>query len=133
MEYKNNVVFKIDLDYMRTRQAERLIKFRINWIDYYFHILPAKVSYYRTHKGMHVYIMPMNEVNLPLEYITFIQLALGSDWLREIRNLNRLYTGTITNWNLLFNKKFKMNKDGTIENISKEIFVKRYVIKPQKR
>jgi len=126
MKNKNNVL-KLDLDGYKIREAERMIKFRLKWINYYFKIFPAIVKYYKTHKGLHVYIITSREMT-PYEIIIF-QSCLNSDWLREIRNYKRVYDGMLSNWNLMFNFKFTFDNKKHIKYLSKEKFIKSYMIK----
>lgn len=129
---KSNVILKLDLDRWTIKNAMRMVNFRLRWIDYYFDILPARVSFYKTNKGLHCYIDSLTETVLPNEYITHIQRDLESDWLREVRNLKRLHDNMTSNWNLMFNSKYRIVKD-KVEILSMESFITSYVLSKKGR
>lgn len=72
-----------------------------------------KVVVYKTKKGYHFYIYLLNK-NIAIDHVApekgvILQLILGSDWLRELRNIYRISKGD-ADWNLLFSEKDKNGK-----------------------
>jgi hypothetical protein len=119
---RNPAIFKIDIDTHRSKPIQRL-NFRYKWLACYFPtLLPARFSVYRTKKGYHFYITPEDNQLISSKDIVLIQLALGSDWLREIRNWNRI-NDNFEHWNILFSDKVKDNK------VHSERYVTSYLIR----
>ena len=111
---------KVDCDTHRHNPIQRF-NFRAKYLMRYFpQMSPMKIKVYRTKKGFHFYIYTKDEVKNKetddagtqllndLETV-LVQLILGSDWLRELRNINRISKGD-KNWNLLFSEKVKKGK-----------------------
>ena len=99
---------KIDCDTHRHNPIQRF-NFRARYLLQYFKELgPIKVVVYKTKKGYHFYIYTAKHFELPFDQI-FSQLLLGSDWLRELRNLYRL-SRSDKDWNILFSEKDKNGK-----------------------
>ena len=130
------VLIKVDIDRRRNYQkTKKWMNWRLQWINYYFRILPALVDVRRTRKGFHFRITPQLLPKDPSRHgvdtiddkdLIIIQQALGSDWLREIRNLNRVKSGMVQDWNILFTEK------GTADKvIMKEKYIARYILKPK--
>ena len=99
---------KIDYDSHRHNPIQRF-NFRAKYLmQYYPQFSPMKVMVYRTKKGYHFYVYAniknWNDVFKPM-----LQLILGSDWLRELRNIHRIGKGD-TDWNILFSEKDKNGK-----------------------
>ena len=111
---------KIDCDTHRYNPIKRF-NFRAKYLMQYFpQMSPMKIKVYRTKKGFHFYVYATNmdfrtldggiTYTLASKYIKILfQSILGSDWLRELRNLNRVKKGD-ENWNLLFSEKVKKGK-----------------------
>lgn len=100
---------KVDCDTHRHNPIQRF-NFRAKYLMQYFpRLSPIKVAVYKTKKGFHFYIYIKKEIELNDPEKVFIQLLLGSDWLRELRNINRISKGD-KNWNLLFSEKVKKGK-----------------------
>ena len=117
-------MLKVDIDHKRNyNKVKWFINFRLRWISYYYKLLPAKITFKRTHKGFHVYIEALGSWDNT--HIVLFQSWLGDDWLRSVRNQNRIDTGTTEDWNLLFSQKF----DSKNKTLSKEKFVSHYVLK----
>ncbi len=102
---------KIDCDTHRHNPIQRF-NFRAKYLMQYFpEFIPMKVMVYKTKKGFHFYIYILNKIYFAVNKndVVLIQLILGSDWLRELRNLHRISEGD-TNWNILFSEKDKNGK-----------------------
>jgi hypothetical protein len=111
---------KIDCDTHRHNPIQRF-NFRAKYLIKYFPALaPMKVVVYKTKKGFHFYVyaanMDFRSLNGGIIYThasrylkILFQSILGSDWLRELRNLNRVEKGD-QNWNILFSEKDKNGK-----------------------
>ena len=106
---------KIDLD-SKSKKVLRTLKFRYKWLsEYYPQLKPATVKVYRTHKGWHVYVaLHTVKYSFTARDRAFMQLALGSDWLREIRNMKRIGDG-FKDWNILFSSKTKNGRVKSFE------------------
>ena len=120
---------KIDCDTHRANPIKRF-NFRLRYLMQYFpRMSPCKIIVYRTKKGFHFYVYWNayfyvywnTSIGNDTEKVLF-QVLLGSDWLRELRNYNRINKGD-TNWNLLFSVKEKNGKTKT------ERFYCSYVLK----
>ena len=94
---------KLDIDSKDDNVVDTL-EFKLRYILHYFKGHTATIMLYETFKGYHVYI-DIDVVFSDTELVA-IQAILGSDWLRELRNLNRVKHSDIT-WNILFDTKFK--------------------------
>ena len=105
---------KIDCDSHRHNPIQRF-NFRAKYLmQYYPQFSPMKVMVYRTKKGYHfyIYLTARNRVQKSAakdSEIVLTQLILGSDWLRELRNIHRISKGD-TDWNILFSEKDKNGK-----------------------
>lgn len=107
---------KVDYDTHRHNPIQRF-NFRAKYLMQYFSdYSPMKVKVYKTKKGFHFYIYTPNVLYWKEAYKSvfeydkiLVQLILGSDWLRELRNLNRNIEGD-ENWNILFSEKDKNGK-----------------------
>ena len=115
---------KIDCDTHRYNPIKRF-NFRAKYLMRYFpDFSPMKVVVYKTKKGYHFYVYLTKKFFLS-EDMVLIQLILGSDWLRELRNLSRISKGD-ADWNLLFSEKDKNGK------MQYEKFYCSYVLKTSK-
>jgi DNA primase catalytic subunit len=110
-------VLKLDLDGKNgfTDFLDRL------WLLRGFGLAPKKVLVYHTENGYHVRMYCDN--NIDDKTACFMQLALGSDYRREVFNWLRIERGC-KNWNLLFGRKEIVNKVGQIVEVSKEQYDK---------
>lgn len=98
---------KLDIDTHRGNPIRR-VNFRYKWLAYYYpDLLPARFTVYRTKKGYHFYIRLSKRI-YPMPTV-FIQAVLGSDWLREIRNMRRI-DDRFGDWNILFSAKYDGKK-----------------------
>ena len=104
---------KIDYDSHRHNPIQRF-NFRAKYLLKYFPLMsPIKVMVYRTRKGYHFYVYLNHNVKNPKKgndaETVVCQLILGSDWLRELRNIYRISMSD-ENWNILFSEKDKNGK-----------------------
>jgi hypothetical protein len=103
---------KIDYDTHRHNPIQRF-NFRAKYLlRYYPHLSPMKVKVYKTKKGYHFYVYYLNKKPIATfdgVDVVLTQLILGSDWLRELRNIYRISKGD-AEWNLLFSEKDKRSK-----------------------
>ena len=87
------------------------------WIMKYLGLKPIDVKVYHTTNGYHLYLTLDNEID-NIKAI-FMQLALGSDYRREVCNLLRIERGC-KDWNILFKAKYKVNQLGQRIKVSEE-------------
>ena len=123
------MILKIDKDFKKHERKAvmrylRMLIFRLDWFCYYFDIRPVYFEVHKTTKGLH--IRGHTDVELGARELIILQLVLGSDWLREVRNLFRVQGG-MEDWNLLFNVKYKM-QDGKYINAMRESFLMSFVV-----
>ena len=115
---------KLDID-NRDIYADEKLSFRFGYLFRYFGDDLGSfvcIDKYKTKKGYHYYIkFPAKKEDLSRIDMVMIQLILGSDWLRELRNLYRISKDDKT-FNVLFSTKVK---DGKIQN---EEYIKTMVI-----
>jgi hypothetical protein len=124
---------KVDCDTHRHNPIQRF-NFRAKYLMQYFSDMsPMKVVVYKTKKGFHFYVYAPNmdfgackggfAYTYASRYLKILfQSILGSDWLRELRNLYRVERGDL-NWNILFSEK---DKNGKMQH---EKFYCAYVLK----
>ena len=114
----NRYELKLDFDF-KPRSAKRFAKEianKLNFLASYFSIRVIDVKVYETNKGLHLYIPICSNVELTDEDIVVLQLALGSDYKRELFNWLRVRSNDkFKHWNVLFKVKYKNG-----EIISKE-------------
>jgi len=126
---------KLDFDF-KPRSAKRLAKEianKLNFLKTFFGISVIDVKVYETNKGLHLYISLYSNVELTDEDIVVLQLALGSDYKREIFNWLRVRSrDKFKHWNVLFKVKYKNGKIISREEkteLAKEIeyYVRKYL------
>ena len=104
---------KLDFDF-KPRSAKRFAKEianKLNFLASYFSISVIDVSVYETNKGLHLYISIYSSVELDDRDIVVLQLALGSDYKRELFNWLRVRSNDkFKHWNVLFKVKYKNGK-----------------------
>lgn len=110
----------VDIDF-KAENMRRLVKmaedfaWKMYFVSSSLNLRFTKVKVYETKKGIHIYLDVESERPLtPLEVI-IIQLALGSDYKREIFNLRRARAWLDgeeleEGWNTLFRYKYKNGK-----------------------
>ncbi|RLG54494.1 MAG: hypothetical protein DRO00_01170 [Thermoproteota archaeon] len=87
------------------------------WIMKYMGLKVVAVRCSHTTNGYHLELDLDNEID-DIKAV-FMQLALGSDYRREVCNLLRIERGC-KDWNILFKRKFKINKLGQRVKVSEE-------------
>ena len=101
---------KLDFDF-KPRSAKRFareIANKLNFLKTFFGIKVIDVKVYETNKGLHLYISIYSSVELDDRDIVVLQLALGSDYKREIFNWLRVRSrDKFKHWNVLFKVKYK--------------------------
>lgn len=130
----------VDIDY-KYEDKERMVKmvsdfaFKMYFVTDVLGVRFTGIKVYETSKGIHIYLDAESERPLtPLEVI-IIQLALGSDYKRELYNLRRARAWLDgeeleNNWNTLFKYKYKDGKlvsKETVTEFSK--FFEEYVMR----
>jgi len=130
----------VDIDY-KYEDKERMVKmvsdfaFKMYFVTDVLGVRFKGIKVYETVKGIHIYLDAESERPLtPLEVIV-IQLALGSDYKRELYNLRRARAWLDgeeleNNWNTLFKYKYKNGKlvsKETVTEFSK--FFEEYVMR----
>lgn len=107
---------KVDIDYKPIDYDE--LVWRIGMIEEILDVRIENVELYETNKGYHVYADV--EGDLDDKDLIIVQLALGSDYLRELYNLRRVKGGA-KRWNVLFCAKWKYDEEkGEWVKVSKE-------------
>jgi len=97
------------LDIDRKRISAREFAERMRFISIFTAIEFKRLTIYETHKGLHVYLWCKDKKPSPQEKVV-IQLALGSDYRREIFNWLRVKDNTEdARWNILFQGKYDDN------------------------
>ncbi len=104
---------KLDLD---GKNGLSLFLDRI-WILKYLGIKVVKVKIHHTTNGFHARLVCDNHIE-PVKAI-LIQALLGSDYRRELCNLLKIERGC-KNWNILFKRKWKIDKLGQEVLVSQE-------------
>lgn len=112
-EYKNLKFLKLDLDGKNGLD----IFLKRMWIMKYLGLKTVNAKVYHTTNGYHLVLKLDNEID-NLKAI-FMQLALGSDYRREVCNLLRIERGC-KDWNILFKAKYKVNQLGQTIKVSQE-------------
>jgi len=105
---KNDANFLLDID----RKPEDLDEFaeqfadRMAFVTTFMPFRFYQIEIYETTKGYHFYLWSEGETPSPIQQV-LIQLALGSDYRREIFNYKRVWSKKIpARWNLLFQSKY---------------------------
>jgi len=126
---------KLDFDF-KPRSARKFgkeIADKLNFLKTFFGIRVIDVKVYETSKGLHLYISLYSNVELTDEDIVVLQLALGSDYKRELFNWLRVRSkDKFKHWNVLFKVKYKNGKIISKEEkteLAKEIeyYVRKYL------
>jgi len=126
---------KLDFDF-KPRSARKFgkeIADKLNFLKTFFGIRVIDVKVYETSKGLHLYISLYSNVELTDEDIVVLQLALGSDYKRELFNWLRVRSNDkFKHWNVLFKVKYKNGKIISKEEkteLAKEIeyYVRKYL------
>lgn len=81
---------------------------------------------HRTGKGWHIRLVV--DGKFTDSEICFLQMAFGSDYKREILNMCRVSNGE-KNWNVLFERKYKRDRNGDVKMVSEETEADNSIIK----
>ena len=104
---------KLDFD-IKPRSARKFgkeIADKLKFLTSFFGIKVIDVKVYETNKGLHLYISIYSSVELDDRDIVVLQLALGSDYKRELFNWLRVRSEqNFKHWNVLFKVKYKNGK-----------------------
>jgi len=131
----NRYELKLDFDFKpkSTRKFGKEIADKLNFLKTFFGIRVIDVKVYETNKGLHLYIPICSNVELTDEDVVVLQLALGSDYKRELFNWLRVRSrDKFKHWNVLFKVKYKNGKIISKEEkteLAKEIeyYVRKYL------
>ena len=125
---------KVDYDSHRNKPIKKFNRRAKYLLKYFPSLSPLKINVYKTKKGYHFYVYASSgflRLRSPRNHLIYyffetrkvlFQSILGSDWLRELRNFDRINKDD-KNWNILFSEKDKNGK------IQKEKFYCSYVLK----
>ncbi len=118
-----NVRLLVDIDYkpsIEQKFAEEIAK-KMNFIDFTFGTVFTRVKCFETGRGLHLIFDVIAHEDFSDMDIIVCQLALGSDYKRELFNYRRIKGKTkVKDWNILFKKKVKRDADGNIVYVSEE-------------
>jgi len=122
-------ILKLDFDDYSFRKIKKEFTRKNLWIIRFFKLKIKKIQVFKTRKGYHIYLYINNR--LSNKDIVFLQLALGSDFMRECYYWRRIKYPKLPKreWNILFyekeySKKSKKRKSSIEifeENKSKEL------------
>jgi hypothetical protein len=104
---KENSYRALKLDIDKKRLPLKQIKKRLKFIEWLFEYHFTKMYIWKTKHGYHLLVESQNEI--PPSDIPILQMALLSDWRRELFNHFRVKNG-IKNFNVLFYTKEKFKK-----------------------
>jgi len=108
---KNDANFLMDIDRKPknlNRFAEQLAD-RMAFVSVFMPFRFYQIEIYETSKGYHLYLWSEGETPSAVQQV-LIQMALGSDYRREIFNYKRVWSKKIPpRWNLLFCSKYDDN------------------------
>ena len=129
----------VDIDY-KYEDNDRMVKmvsdfaFKMYFVTDVLGVRFTGIKVYETSKGVHIYLDYESKRPLtPLEII-IIQLALGSDYKRELYNLRRARAWLDgeeleSNWNTLFRYKYRNGKLVSHETVTEfSRFFEEYVM-----
>ena len=108
-------IAKVDID--RKPLDVRDFVWRLVMVEEILGCKIGRIGILETAKGYHVYVEVIGE--LDNKDLIIVQLALGSDYIRELYNLRRV-KNCVRNWNVLFTAKYK-EEGGKLVKISEEI------------
>jgi len=98
-------VFMIDVDFkpeIPNKFAEEFVE-KLSFVSDILKIHIDDVEVFETKRGLHIYVYASSFRNISDEEIVVIQLALGSDYKREIFNWTRVISNPRPRrWNVMF-------------------------------
>ncbi|RKZ03316.1 hypothetical protein DRQ25_17880 [Candidatus Fermentibacteria bacterium] len=95
---------KLDIDIRDFRLVKKIFTQRCSFVLNVLKIWPMGLRVYSTKKGYHIYF-DIKGVYTSFD-ICFLQLALGSDYKREVFNFKRFSEELGKEWNVLFKEKY---------------------------
>lgn len=109
-------ILKMDLDIRDFEKVSDIVSKRCGAVLNILKIKPNAVTVRSTARGYHIFL------EIEGEYtsfdLCFLQMALGSDYKREVFNYMRFKNSLSKDWNLLFSKK--VDEKGNILSVEKE-------------
>ena len=134
MNYKYELKLDFDFKPRSARKFGKEIADKLKFLTSFFGIRVIDVKVYETNKGLHLYISIYSSVELDDRDIVVLQLALGSDYKREIFNWLRVRSEqNFKHWNVLFRVKYKngavVSREEKTE-LAKEIeyYIRKYIV-----
>jgi len=100
--------FLLDIDKKPENLTEFATEFsdRLVFLHFFTEFCFNKIHILETKKGYHIYLWTYTQTPTPIEAV-LIQLALGSDYRRELFNYNRVWSkNPPPRWNILFRSKY---------------------------
>ena len=101
---------KLDFDFKIYNLSEFAKQFvdKLRFLERFYGIYFKSIEVYETNKGYHFYLKVTTERKLNNKDIVVLQLALGSDYKRELFNWLRVRRGQkFKHWNVLFKCKYE--------------------------
>jgi len=101
---------KLDFDFKIYSLSEFARQFvdKLRFLQRFYGIYLKSIEIYETNKGYHFYLKVTTERKLNNKDIVVLQLALGSDYKRELFNWLRVRRGQkFKHWNVLFKCKYE--------------------------
>lgn len=109
-------ILKMDLDIRDFEKVADIVSKRCGAVLNILKIKPAGVTVRSTARGYHIYLEVEGEYTS--FDLSFLQMALGSDYKREVFNYMRFKDSLSKDWNVMFSKK--MDANGTILSQEKD-------------
>jgi len=109
----NEYIFLVDIDYKPENPSKFAEEFadKLIFVSDMLKIFIDEVEVYETKRGIHIYVYASSKRKVSDEEIVVIQLALGSDYKREIFNWTRVISNPRPKrWNVLFKDKEKITR-----------------------
>jgi len=109
----NEYIFLVDIDYKPKNPSKFAEEFadKLIFVSDMLKIFIDEVEVYETKRGIHIYVYASSKRKVSDEEIVVIQLALGSDYKREIFNWTRVISNPRPKrWNVLFRDKEKITR-----------------------
>lgn len=109
-------ILKMDLDIRDFEKVADIVSKRCGAVLNILKIKPDGVTVRSTARGYHIYLEVEGEYTS--FDLCFLQMALGSDYKREVFNYMRFKDSLSKEWNVMFSKK--MDANGTILSQEKD-------------
>ncbi len=108
-----NYVFLVDIDFKPDNPMKFSKEFyeKLDFVRYLLRIDIDEVEVFETRRGIHIYVYASSNRKISDEEIVVIQLALGSDYKRELFNWTRVISNPKPkHWNVLFKDNEKITR-----------------------